>query len=179
MFRKLELSVVLIILLAIFSTVTGATEKATIEIGKPILSFKGMTVTNETFDLAETNGKVVIVNFWASWCLPCRTELPFFVELFNEFKARGFEIIAVNIDTKVDNARQFMKKTPLPFTVVLDTEQAIVSLYKPEMMPSSYVVDRKGMVHSMHKGFSKSDQEMYRLEIDTLLGPVSSEGARQ
>ncbi|HUP93949.1 MAG TPA: TlpA disulfide reductase family protein [Burkholderiales bacterium] len=96
--------------------------------------------------LQDFRGKVVFLNFWASWCGPCRGEMPGMGKLYREFKGKGFEIVAVNVKDKRDDALKFMKDLKISYPVALDPEGEIGLLYGAWAMPSTYLIDRKGIV---------------------------------
>ena len=96
--------------------------------------------------LHDFRGKVVFLNFWASWCGPCRGEMPGMDKLYREFKGKGFEIFAVNVKDKRDDALKFMKDLKISYPVALDPEGEIGLLYGAWAMPSTYLIDRKGVV---------------------------------
>jgi len=103
--------------------------------------------------LPSTKGKVVLYDFWASWCGPCRAALPSYEALYKKYHARGLEIIAVGTDTDAAAAGKFVGKLSLSFPVVTDTKQAFVALVAPPTMPTSYLVGKDGRVVLVHKGF--------------------------
>ncbi|MFC1852807.1 peroxiredoxin family protein [candidate division CSSED10-310 bacterium] len=154
--------------LLLLSLISGvAAQELTVGTLAPALT--GKDIQQQDFNLSRLKGKVVIVNFWASWCIPCRYELPFFAELHGEFKERGLEIVAINVDKDIAKAHQFMKKHKLPFTIVLDTDHALIPQYHPSAMPTSYILDHNGIIRYIHRGFHKKDQDIFRQELKTLL----------
>jgi thiol-disulfide isomerase/thioredoxin len=112
--------------------------------------------------LPATKGKVVLYDFWASWCGPCRAALPSYEALYKKYHPRGLEIIAIGTDTDAAAAGKFVGKLSLSFPVVTDTKQAFVSMVAPGTMPTSYLVGKDGRVLSVHKGFhgNKSVEEL-------------------
>ena len=103
--------------------------------------------------LPSTTGKVVLYDFWASWCAPCRAALPAYEQLYQKYKARGFEVVAVGTDENADAAAKFLRGLTLTFPVVTDTKQKFVAEVAPPSMPTSYLVGRNGKVISIHTGF--------------------------
>lgn len=169
--RLTELIILMILIgsMSIFSS-PGNTETPIVKVGQPAPSIEGKTPDNRDFSLNSIKGKIIIINFWASWCPPCRKELPYFAELYNELKIKGVEIVAVNIDTTLSKAEKFLSSLDIPFTVVLDPKQEIVTQYRPPAMPTSYIIDREGIVRYIHEGYSKKDQSLFKSEIENLLG---------
>lgn len=132
------------------------------EIGLKDLSGHGVHI-------AGLKGKVVLVDFWASWCAPCREELPVLEALYRKYHAQGFEVVAVNQDQSPDKARGFLSGSPVSFRVVHDGGKAVAGRYAPAKMPSSFLVDRKGIVRHVHAGFRASDRAAMEREISALL----------
>jgi len=96
--------------------------------------------------LKDFRGKLVFLNFWASWCGPCRDEMPTMVKLYNEFKGKGFEIVAVNVKDKRPDALAFIKQMKMTFPIMMDPEGEAGLLYGAFGMPISYLIDDKGVV---------------------------------
>lgn len=108
-------------------------------------------------NLADFKGKVVYVDFWASWCGPCKQSFPFMNAMQTKYKAQGFEIIAVNVDAKTADATAFLTKVPATFTVAFDPKGETPKRYKLKAMPSSYLIGRDGKVVAVHQGFKAED----------------------
>ena len=121
-------------------------------------------------DLPVTVGKVVLVDFWASWCAPCKASFPAMAKLHSDYGARGFTIAAVSVDDKSAAAVSFVKKLAPPFATLHDRAQKLVQQVVVPTMPTSYLVDRTGKVRFIHEGFhgDATDKEL-RQEIETLL----------
>lgn len=120
--------------------------------------------------LESLRGKVVYVDFWASWCGPCRVSFPILEALRTEFGAQGFEVLAISVDERESDAIGFLEEVPVSYPVVLDPTGATPSAYGVRGMPTGYLVDRAGIVRDIHEGFRKSDAEKLRAKITTLLG---------
>jgi thiol-disulfide isomerase/thioredoxin len=114
-------------------------------------------------------GRVVLVDFWASWCAPCRESFPVLNGLENEFTARGFSVIGVSVDEKRPPFDTFVKKMKPGFAVLRDSEQKLVAEVKVPTMPSSYLIDRHGIVRFIHVGFHETTEKELRGEIAALL----------
>lgn len=106
-------------------------------------------------NMPATKGKVVLYDFWASWCMPCRQALPAYEQLYQKYHAKGLEIIAVGIEGNGD-AQKFVGKLKLSYPVVVDAKQKFVALVAPESMPTSFLVGKNGKVLSVHSGFKSS-----------------------
>lgn len=121
-------------------------------------------------NLAAYKGKVVYLDFWASWCGPCRVSFPILDQLHKELKASGFEVVGVNVDEKTQDATGFLKESPVGFTLAADPKASLPEIYGVEGMPTSYLIDRQGKVRLVHKGFKKADTDALKAEITKLLG---------
>jgi cytochrome c biogenesis protein CcmG, thiol:disulfide interchange protein DsbE len=119
--------------------------------------------------LAELKGKVVLVDFWASWCAPCREELPVLDALYKKYKDKGLVIIGVGLDRDADKLTKFLRGVSLSFPVVHDPAGAVANKYEPPKMPSSYVIDKRGLIRHVHAGFKASDKALLEKELSALL----------
>lgn len=144
------------------------------DVGRQAPAFEATTLAGQPIALGSLTGKVLLVDFWASWCDPCREEFPEFEALYKEFHDRGVEIVAVSVDRKRENAEAFLAKHPVTFAVVHDNDHAIADRFKPRAMPTAYVIDQAGVVRFVHLGFQRSYLAKYREEITRLLaeGPT-------
>ena len=133
------------------------------EIGLKDLSGKSVTV-------ASLAGKVVVVDFWATWCAPCREELPMLEKLYKKYGPAGLVVVGVSVDKDAANIKTFLQKMPLTFPIVHDAAHAVSGKYGPPRMPSSYIVDRKGIVRYVHGGYRADDAAEFEKQIKTLLG---------
>ena len=136
-------------------------------------AFSGTTAEKTTLSLSDFKGKVVILDFWASWCKPCRKELPFLLELNKDYKEKGLEIIGVNLDSTKKRVDDFMNQIggALPFPNILDPKLEIPPLYNLKGMPTTVFIDKKGIIRFRHLGFSdsKKTKKEYREELESLL----------
>ena len=121
--------------------------------------------------LAEYRGSVVILDFWASWCPPCREEMPELIKFYKLHKDPKFELIAVNIDNDNNNAKLFLNKLfpEPPFSIVMDDSQKIPALFNIEAMPTTIFIDKKGKIRYQHDGFKKSYVKVFNEELSQLL----------
>jgi len=115
------------------------------------------------------HGKVVLVDFWASWCGPCRQALPAYEQLRQEYGARGFEVIGVNVDQHPRDRETALKALRLSYPQVADAEGALAERYDVAGMPASYLLDRRGLVRQVHVGFEQQDIEPLRKAVAQLL----------
>ena len=125
----------------------------------------------KSIDLAQFKGQVVMINFWASWCQPCRTEMPILEDIYKKYKPMGFTMLAVNVEPDTAAAEAFLAKLskPVTFPVAFDTDSKVSKLYKVPGMPTTVFVDRKGNVRVLHKGYKPGDENTYLTQIRTLL----------
>jgi len=125
--------------------------------------------TGANLRLSEHRGKVVMINFWASWCGPCRQEMPLLDKLYQRYSAAGFSLLGVNVEADPKEADQLLKEIPVSFPILYDTESKVSKLYSVEAMPSTVLVDCDGNVSYLHKGFKPGDENTYRKHIKGLL----------
>lgn len=120
--------------------------------------------------LESLRGKVVYLDFWASWCGPCRISFPQLEQLRNELGPDGFEVLAINVDEVEADAQRFLSEVPVSYLVVRDSEGITPGTYGILGMPTGYLIDRQGIVREIHQGFRKSDGAQLRAAIVELLG---------
>ena len=116
------------------------------------IALKLLNLQGQSFDLADYNGRVVLVNFWATWCAPCVEEMPSLSRLNDKMKGKPFKIVAVNIGEKPEVIRQFLKKIPANFEILLDSDSQAVRDWKVYAYPSNYVIDRQGKIRLAYRG---------------------------
>ena len=126
--------------------------------------------TGAKLSLAQLRGKVVYLDFWASWCGPCRMSFPQLEQLRQDLSPRGFEVLAVNVDEFKADALEFLEEIPVSYPVVRDGEGLTPRAYGILGMPTGYLIDRSGVVRLVHQGFRKHDGAKLRAEIIELLG---------
>jgi peroxiredoxin len=119
--------------------------------------------------LQEQRGQVVMVNFWATWCGPCRVEMPHLARLYDKYRASGFTVLAVNIDEDPHKAANLATQLGMRFPVLLDTEKKVSRLYDLSTMPSTVLIDREGRVRYVHRGYRDGYEDTYDRQIRELL----------
>ena len=120
--------------------------------------------------MPDLHGKVVLVDFFASWCGPCNESFPIMEELHRKYAAKGLVVVAVNLDKTAADMAEFLKQHPATFVVVRDAANKLVRQIKIPTMPSSFLIDQNGKVHAFHRGFrGEETRKKYTEEIETLL----------
>ena len=142
-----------------------------------MLSFPSNAYADETINsqvaleqaLAKHKGEVIYLDFWASWCGPCRKSFPWMNKIEAKYKQQGFSVISINLDANKDLAAKFLKETPASFTVIYDPKGKIAKHFKIQGMPSSMLIGRDGKIKSRHTGFFTKKISQYQQEIEQLL----------
>lgn len=119
--------------------------------------------------LQEQRGRVVLVNFWATWCGPCREEMPKLNQLYEKYRGAGFVLLGVNVDDDPRNATAVAQKLGVKFPVLLDTDKQVSKLYDLKTMPSTVLIDRDGRVRYLHRGYLSGYEDNYEKQIRELL----------
>jgi len=154
------------LLVAVFVGAGGALAAA---VGEKAPSFVLSTAADEAISLDRLRGQVVYVDFWASWCGPCRRSFPWMNELQQRYRNSGVTIIAINVDTKREDAERFLRQYPAIFAVVYDAAGATPRAYDVKAMPSSYLVDREGRIAAIEQGFLDERRSALEDKIRSLL----------
>ena len=115
----------------------------------------------DTFDPRQYAGKVVVLDFWASWCEPCRRSFPWLNAMHDKYGSEGLVIVGVNLDMERTDAQRFLAEYPADFAIVYDQDQALAREYEVVAMPSSYVIGRDGQLAARHMGFKVKQQDEY------------------
>jgi thiol-disulfide isomerase/thioredoxin len=143
----------------------------------PAPDFTLPTLEDGSLRLADLRGKVVLVNFWATWCIPCRTEMPALEALYQRYQARGLEIVAVNLDTiSTAGVEAFTKEVRVTFPIALDPTWSAAKAYRVHGLPTSYLIDRAGQVVVREVGERDWSDDLTRTALEQLL---QSEGGRR
>jgi len=121
--------------------------------------------------LAQYKGQVVMINFWATWCGPCREEMPHLEAIHKKYGKMGFTMLGVNVEPDPQAATTWLAKQgkPVSFPILFDTDSKVSKLYKVAGMPSTVIVDRKGKVRLLHKGYKSGDENEYLNSIRALI----------
>lgn len=152
--------------LAIFA---GASLASSGLVGEPAPDFALKSASGENLRLSEYRGDVVMINFWATWCGPCRQEMPLLDALYDRYQRVGFRLLGVNIDDDRQQAMQMVEELDVSFPVLFDAEKAVSKRYEVEAMPVTVLVDRSGTVRYVHHGYQPGYEQHYLDEIRELL----------
>lgn len=137
------------------------------KVGDPLPDLSEVHLSGPVPDLA---GRVVLLDFWASWCTPCKKSFPVLTALQNEYADQGLIVLAISVDENQAKMEQFLKDNPVPFPVVRDKTQHLVKTAGIEAMPTSYLIDAQGVIRYVHTGFlEESTPAEYEDQIRTLL----------
>jgi peroxiredoxin len=127
------------------------------------------TMNGPNLRLQEQRGRVVMVNFWATWCGPCRQEMPQLNRLYEKYHAAGFVLLGVNVDDDTRKAAEVAGKLGVTFPVLLDTDKTVSKLYDLSTMPSTVIIDRDGKIRYVHRGYLTGYEDNYEKQIRELL----------
>lgn len=131
-------------------------------IGQKAPDFRLKDINGKEVSLSSFKGKVVLLNFWATWCPPCKAEMPSMNKLYEKLKSRGFVVIAVSTDKRPDEPKDFIANNPVGFPVLLDNDLKVSrNSYKAFMLPTTFLIDRKGVIAEKYFG----EQEWMEPEI--------------
>jgi peroxiredoxin len=119
--------------------------------------------------LSELRGQVVMVNFWASWCGPCRQEMPLLQQLYDRYQSLGFSLLGVNVDEDKTAADKMLSDIPVSFPILYDSRSQVSKEYQVKAMPSTFIVDRDGRIRYLHKGYKPGYENDYQEQIRELL----------
>jgi peroxiredoxin len=114
-----------------------------------------------TVRLSQLRGQVVMINFWATWCGPCRQEMPLLEQLHAKYEPLGFTLIGVNVEPDSALAQDFLKRVPVSFPILFDRENRVSEQFGVEAMPSTVLIDREGRVRHVHRGYKPGDESTY------------------
>lgn len=118
--------------------------------------------------LSELRGEVVLINFWATWCGPCRQEMPLLDDLHERYRDMGFTVLGVNVENSPEKAKAMLADNPVSFPVLFDTNSEVSKLYDIDAMPTTVLVDRDGNIRHLHKGFKPGYEDAYAMQVKGL-----------
>ncbi len=157
---------IVMIAVALLSVPTAALN---VEISGPAPDFSLVNRSGETVSLSELKGQVVLINFWATWCGPCREEMPLLEQLHQRYESLGFTLLGVNVEEDGGHAEEFLAGTPVTFPILFDPDNGVSKLYDVTAMPSTVLVDRGGNLRYLHHGYKEGYENIYQDQIRTLV----------
>ena len=155
--------------LLLFALLIMSLPVAALELNKPAPDFTLKALDGKNIKLSEMAGNVVLINFWASWCGPCREEMPLLNNLHNKYAPLGFAVFGVNVEEDVNGAQAFLRDYPVDFPVLLDSSNQVSKQYQVIAMPTTVMVDRDGRLRYLHKGYKTGDEAKYRQMVKKLV----------
>ena len=150
---------------SLFFACPGVTD----ELSGPAPNFNLAVKDGGTISLADFQGQVVMVNFWATWCAPCREEMPHLEALYQRYSDLGFTLLGINVEEDSSGADKFLEETPVSFPILFDPDSEVSELYDVIAMPSTVLVDRSGKMRFIHHGYQTGYENEYQSQIRALL----------
>lgn len=141
----------------------------TLVIGDPVPDFTLKSSQGQNLRLSEFKGNVVLINFWATWCTPCRKELPMLDELYIRYQRAGFALLGINIDVDAAKPKAMIAQLNFSFPSLFDSENKVSQLYSIDAMPTTLLLDRQGRLRYVHFGYQPGYETKYEAEIRQLL----------
>lgn len=146
-----------------------AGQAASAELDKSAPDFTLKSLSGENVRLKELTGQVVLVNFWASWCGPCRKEMPLLDELHSKYNDLGFTVLGINVEQQNQKAKDFITELNVSFPVLLDDENTVSKLFDVEAMPTTVIIDRNSTLRYLHYGYKAGDEKLYKKMVKALI----------
>jgi thiol-disulfide isomerase/thioredoxin len=137
--------------------------------GGPAPGFTLASRAGQDVSLAQYKGDVVMINFWASWCGPCREEMPLLESIYKKYNRMGFVLLGVNVEPNAQAANDWLKATPVSFPILYDKDSKVSKLYDVAGMPSTVIIDRNGNLRLLHRGYKAGDENEYLDSIRALI----------
>lgn len=137
--------------------------------GAPAPEFQLQSLAGGNVNLSDYRGQVVVLNFWASWCGPCRKEMPILEQVHKQYKAKGMTLVGVNVEPEAADALKFLKSMPVSFPILFDRDSTVSKQYQVQGMPNTVILDRAGKVRYVHRGYQPGVENTYLDEIRTLI----------
>ena len=161
--------IILPLCMLVMSAATPAASVDPLRTGAPAPVFALQSSSGKPVALADLKGQIVLVNFWASWCGPCRKELPILEQLNRQYRTKGVTLVGVNVEPDTAAAVDWLKATPVSFPILFDVDSKVSKLYQVEGMPNTVILDRAGKVRYIHRGYSPGAENEYLDQIRALI----------
>jgi len=155
--------------LIFFTSAFGSGAYAAAELNGAAPDFTLKSLKGSNLKLSEFRGDVVMINFWASWCGPCRQEMPILNDLYLKYRDMGFTLLGVNVEENSTKAANMVRELKVVFPVLFDTENKVSKMYKVEAMPSTVIVDRNGNMRYLHRGYVPGTEDEYQRQVRELM----------
>lgn len=139
------------------------------ELSSPAPDFTLQSRAGADVSLADLRGEVVMINFWATWCGPCRQEMPHLEALHQRYNELGFKLLGVNVEADSRLSDKFLEETPVTFDILFDPKNDVSELYEVIAMPSTVLIDRQGNMRFIHHGYQPGYENEYQTQIRALL----------
>lgn len=139
------------------------------EVSGPAADFTLKSRSGKNIKLSELRGEVVMINFWASWCGPCRQEMPLLDALYKKYRDYGFTLLGVNVDENQAAADKLLGTIPVTFPVLYDATNSVSELYDIDAMPSTILIDRDGNMRYLHRGYKSGYEDHYDEQVKLLV----------
>lgn len=165
----------LVALCAVSGCNKGDAPPTEVAIGKPIPPYVATSLDGAATSIADHKGKVVLLNVWATWCAPCREEIPYLQSLYDQHASNGLEVIGVSVDARgsEDTIRGFQKDFGMRYPIWLDPDERVQTLYLALGVPASYLIDRDGILRWKHLGTVRATDTTFTRALDAALGAAS------
>ncbi|HEV3182315.1 MAG TPA: TlpA disulfide reductase family protein [Steroidobacteraceae bacterium] len=135
----------------------------------PAPAFTLAARSGQDVSLAQYRGQVVMINFWASWCGPCRQEMPLLESIYRKYNKMGFTLLGVNVEPNSNTANEWLRATPVSFPILYDRDSKVSKLYDVGGMPCTVIIDRSGKLRVLHRGYKPGDENEYLDSIRSLI----------
>jgi thiol-disulfide isomerase/thioredoxin len=156
-------------LIGLTTAVLVTTSSASEQIQGPAPDFALKSNSGSNLRLSELRGEVVMINFWASWCGPCRQEMPLLNEIHQRYKPLGFTVLGVNVEEDSNQAKALLKQVPVSFPILFDNDSTVSKLYDVSAMPSTVLIDRDGNMRYLHRGYKPGYEQEYAQQVRALV----------
>lgn len=157
----------LAVMAIVLTPVAGSTTSGLI--GQPAPDFALRSLGNENLRLSEHLGEVVVINFWATWCGPCRQEMPLLDELYGKYRLAGLVLLSINLDDHLDRATQMARTLQVSYPVLIDERKDVSRAYQVGTLPLTVLIDREGVVRYVSQGYKPGYEERYADQLRELL----------